>query len=140
MTVIFAAVEATTISGLVDRVLRMDFYSTRALAQAAIARWATDGWFNGHKWTISGDEWKCLMNDTSCILRVEMHVVHNELQGETPVICDFPPFEPIQPYRSPTDCAHDNCPECGGTGRKSSGEPCLHFLYCTCTKCNPFYD
>lgn len=138
---IYAAIEGTTLFGLVDKVLRMEFYSTSALAQAAIARWATDGWFKDQKWMrSSNDEWKCMIDDVMCVMLVEEHVVHTELQGETPVICDFPPFEPVQPYKYPTDCAHDGCSECHGTGTKDSGGPCVHFLYCTCAKCNPFYD
>lgn len=36
-------------------------------------------------------------------------------------------------------CAHDSCPECGGTGKKVDGSMCVHYLYCSCPKCNPQY-
>lgn len=34
-------------------------------------------------------------------------------------------------------CAHDQCPECHGTGRKHGGELCIHMLVCHCPKCSP---
>jgi hypothetical protein len=35
-------------------------------------------------------------------------------------------------------CAHDQCPECIGTGIKSNGSPCIHYIYCSCPKCSPY--
>lgn len=39
-------------------------------------------------------------------------------------------------YDSPM-CLHDACPECHGTGRKQSGEMCVHMIACPCPKCTP---
>ena len=35
-------------------------------------------------------------------------------------------------------CAHDQCPECHGTGIKIDGTACVHMISCPCAKCNPF--
>lgn len=35
-------------------------------------------------------------------------------------------------------CAHDNCQECVGTGRKQDGSMCIHHLVCHCPKCTPW--
>lgn len=36
-------------------------------------------------------------------------------------------------------CLHDQCPECGGSGiKKKDKTPCVHFISCPCSKCNPF--
>ncbi len=35
-----------------------------------------------------------------------------------------------------SDCLHDGCPECNGTGRKKrDGSMCIHMIACTCRKC-----
>ena len=35
-------------------------------------------------------------------------------------------------------CMHDNCPTCGGTGKRKDGlGSCLHMISCPCPKCNP---
>lgn len=34
-------------------------------------------------------------------------------------------------------CLHSRCSECGGSGLKKNGDLCLHFLSCSCKKCNP---
>ena len=34
-------------------------------------------------------------------------------------------------------CMHDSCPECLGTGIKSDGSYCMHYLSCPCPKCSP---
>jgi len=39
------------------------------------------------------------------------------------------------PYWKP--CAHDQCPECLGTGIKRNGSVCVHCLTCDCPKCTP---
>ena len=36
-----------------------------------------------------------------------------------------------------TDCLHDKCPECNGTGQNAQGI-CVHYLSCPCKKCTPF--
>ena len=37
-------------------------------------------------------------------------------------------------------CAHDQCPECHGTGIKLNGQKCIHYIYCNCRKCNPYMN
>lgn len=140
MTTIYASIECTMLDGLVDKVLRMEFYSTSAVAHRALSQWAIDGWFNENKWTLSAaDRWECLVNDELHVLLVEEHVVFDTVQRkETAIISDYSPS--LEPYKSPSDCAHDNCGACGGTGHKPSGERCIHSLSCTCAKCNPYYD
>ena len=34
-----------------------------------------------------------------------------------------------------TPCAHDACTSCHGTGIKSDGTGCIHFISCRCPKC-----
>jgi DnaJ-class molecular chaperone len=34
-------------------------------------------------------------------------------------------------------CAHDECPTCHGTGVKLDGSTCVHYISCTCPKCQP---
>ena len=34
-------------------------------------------------------------------------------------------------------CLHLTCPECHGTGKKSTGEMCIHFISCPCPRCTP---
>lgn len=36
-----------------------------------------------------------------------------------------------------SECLHDGCPDCGGTGRKEDGTMCIHYLSCPCPKCTP---
>lgn len=38
-----------------------------------------------------------------------------------------------------TDCLHDKCSRCHGTGLGPKGELCSHFIYCPCSKCRPSY-
>ena len=37
-------------------------------------------------------------------------------------------------------CMHDQCPSCGGTGRKVGGGVCYHALSCPCRICTPGYQ
>lgn len=40
-----------------------------------------------------------------------------------------------------SDCMHDNCPACGGTGiRKDGLGQCIHNMSCPCKKCTPSYN
>lgn len=47
------------------------------------------------------------------------------------------------PYRyniesniEPSNCLHDSCPECNGTGLKVTGNSmCIHYISCNCNKC-----
>lgn len=37
-----------------------------------------------------------------------------------------------------SQCLHDNCPTCGGTGiRKDGLGACIHMISCKCPKCSP---
>lgn len=36
-------------------------------------------------------------------------------------------------------CLHDSCSECKGTGRKSNGTTCVHYISCPCEKCTPVF-
>lgn len=37
-----------------------------------------------------------------------------------------------------SDCMHDNCSSCGGTGiRKDGLGACIHMISCPCSKCSP---
>jgi DnaJ-class molecular chaperone len=38
---------------------------------------------------------------------------------------------------TPSNCLHDSCPECHGSGIKANGSACVHFISCPCPKCNP---
>lgn len=35
-------------------------------------------------------------------------------------------------------CLHDTCSECHGEGVRKDGSPCIHYISCPCSKCNPF--
>lgn len=34
-------------------------------------------------------------------------------------------------------CVHKSCPDCKGSGTKSDGNMCVHYISCSCSKCNP---
>ena len=36
----------------------------------------------------------------------------------------------------PSQCSHNNCSKCHGTGRTSNG-PCVHSISCPCSRCSP---
>lgn len=36
-----------------------------------------------------------------------------------------------------SQCMHDNCPSCCGTGVRHDGSACVHMLSCPCPKCSP---
>lgn len=37
----------------------------------------------------------------------------------------------------PSDCLHNRCISCVGTGIKKNGDRCIHFLSCPCGRCKP---
>ena len=43
------------------------------------------------------------------------------------------------PFVEKKTCLHEKCNECHGSGRKSNGVACFHFLSCPCPKCNPYF-
>lgn len=38
-----------------------------------------------------------------------------------------------------SDCLHDNCPKCNGSGNDKFGGVCIHFISCPCPKCSPSF-
>ena len=41
-------------------------------------------------------------------------------------------------WKDISNCLHDNCSSCGGTGvRKDGLGPCIHMMSCSCPKCSP---
>ena len=48
-------------------------------------------------------------------------------------------FKNINISDKSSDCLHDNCPSCGGTGiRKDGLGMCVHMISCPCRKCSPW--
>ncbi len=37
-----------------------------------------------------------------------------------------------------SDCIHERCPECHGTGIDSTGRGCVHAISCPCDKCRTY--
>ena len=35
-----------------------------------------------------------------------------------------------------SDCMHNQCPQCHGTGVRSDGQACVHMISCPCPRCN----
>ena len=52
---------------------------------------------------------------------------------------DYPYYYKITPTKNTkSDCMHDNCSSCGGTGiRKDGLGACIHMISCPCSKCSP---
>jgi len=45
---------------------------------------------------------------------------------------------PVPSFKRNSDCIHDNCSSCDGTGiRKDGLGPCVHMMSCSCPKCSP---
>lgn len=45
---------------------------------------------------------------------------------------------PVTIYKEHTNCLHDNCSSCDGTGiRKDGLGSCVHMMSCLCPKCSP---
>ena len=36
-------------------------------------------------------------------------------------------------------CMHDTCSSCHGTGIKTDGTSCVHYISCPCKRCNPYF-
>ena len=42
----------------------------------------------------------------------------------------------VFPWAKKTNCAHDRCAQCGGSGLREDGlGPCVHMISCSCDKC-----
>lgn len=41
--------------------------------------------------------------------------------------------------RENTQCLHDQCTKCHGTGKDNQGRTCVHNISCNCSKCSPTY-
>ena len=46
-------------------------------------------------------------------------------------------MHPLKTIKAPSDCLHNQCTICHGTGLKEDGSTCLHGISCPCPKCNP---
>lgn len=46
-------------------------------------------------------------------------------------------YENTNKYSKASNCMHDNCPECNGSGVKKTGGACIHSISCPCPKCTP---
>ena len=48
-------------------------------------------------------------------------------------------YEPLQPFKvidtTKSNCLHDACIRCRGTGKDDKGQFCVHFISCSCPKC-----
>lgn len=44
----------------------------------------------------------------------------------------------IPTYKDHSNCLHNHCSSCNGTGiRKDGLGPCIHMMSCSCPKCSP---
>lgn len=44
----------------------------------------------------------------------------------------------IPDVKEKSDCMHDNCPNCHGTGINKLGGMCVHGISCPCSKCRTY--
>lgn len=52
---------------------------------------------------------------------------------------DYKNFHKCQKINySDNRCLHENCQECGGTGKKRDGSVCIHMISCPCPICTPY--
>ena len=132
-TTIFSAVERCG-----NEVIRQQFFSTKLGAQELLSQWIADGWSDGREWKLNADgQWENESDGKAFVLVVEEHVLNQEAAPvptwpDYPVYPSFPSFEPIKEL---SDCLHDNCPTCHGTGISRYGGACIHHLVCHCPKC-----
>jgi hypothetical protein len=141
MITIFAAVEQSLIDNTVDDVLRKELYTTRKVASKVIANWANKETSRGFTWNWNFElaRWERWIGDALHVMMIEEYVVRDEeekdplewIYGQQQT---FPLGEFIyQP--PPSDCMHDNCPTCKGTGYNAYGGRCVHGIACPCAKC-----
>ena len=63
----------------------------------------------------------------------------NTYHGIDKIPTDWRDFKNINISDKSSDCLHDNCPSCGGTGiRKDGLGMCVHMISCPCRKCSPW--
>lgn len=146
MITIFAAVEQVLVDSVVERSVRMELYTTKEVAAMAIAGWARSDSTNGlaWEWDSQHNRWQRYANERLHVMTVEEHVVLDAPKkdpiiewvtdlGDT-IITDKWIEYPAQP----SDCMHDNCPTCKGTGVDAFGKMCVHWLSCPCKKCSVY--
>jgi len=146
MITVFSAVEQVLSDDVVEKTVRTEFYTTREAAAMAIAGWAGSDSVNGiaWDWSLDRDRWQRYSNGRLHVLTTEEHVVLDVPKkdptiewvtdlGDT-IISDKWIEYPAQP----SDCMHDNCPTCQGTGIDVFGKRCVHWLSCPCKKCNVY--
>lgn len=146
MITIFKAVHYTSHPGQANAILKLELYTTREAAGQAVSRWAMQGSVSGvpWNWSIQNGRYECMIDEVLNYIQVEEDVVHDALKeenayGELTITTGSITIrnEPIV-VKQPSDCAHDNCPECQGTGQKKYGGMCVHHLVCHCRKCSPW--
>lgn len=76
------------------------------------------------------------MGDVLHVAVVEEHVVNDEAPKQFDWSYDENIISLTQwPPKTQSNCMHDNCPNCNGTGRSIYGGACVHGLVCPCDKC-----
>lgn len=138
MITIFAAVEQALIDNAIEKTLRIEFYTTREGAGGAIANWAQKETLRGFTWNWNTEmgRWERWIGDALHVMRIEEHVVRDErpkdpfeLYDQFRIINEQPAYMPY------SDCMHDNCPSCKGSGYDAYGKSCVHGIACPCSKC-----
>lgn len=139
MITVFSATHGTVLIGAINRVIKQELFTTRTMASIAISKWITQSSIGGQPW-----EWSIKNERYECTIDGELHV----MMVEERTVLDAVPEEPNLDlslwsttritFQSYSDCAHENCRECHGTGIKQiGGGPCIHHLVCHCKKCSP---
>lgn len=139
MITIFAAVEHVLIDKAIEKNVRTEFYTTREEAVKTIANWACKETERGFTWNWNADtmRWERWIGDSLHVMCIEEHVVRDE-QAKDPFELSY--SQPISivekfTYTPHSDCMHDNCPTCKGTGLTPYGAVCIHGIACPCSKC-----
>ena len=138
MITVFSATHGTVLMGAISKIIKQELYTTRTMASSAISKWITQSFIGGQpwEWSIENERYECTIDGELNVMVVEERTVLDALPEE-PTLDLWLWNTPItfQPY---SDCAHENCLECHGTGtKKFGGGPCVHWLVCHCKKCSP---
>lgn len=139
---IFAVTEYTFVGGQKEQTLRTQYFTTRATANLVMHQWTMEDAARGFVWRPSPDHPRLerMIGDVLHAIMVEEHVVHDEAP-RLPQQFDWTYDESIISLTQPvqlkpqSDCMHDNCSNCKGTGQSVYGGPCVHSLVCPCKKC-----